>query len=63
MEQHERLLTLPEAAAMIRMSPRFLHEAKRRGDLPHIKFGNRVFFRPEDVKAYMEKRTRTGQAA
>ena len=47
------LLTLPEAAEYLSMTPRALYAATARREFPFIKMGRRVRFREEDLKAFI----------
>lgn len=51
-----RLLTEPEAAKLLCMTPAALRKARSRGDgPPHIKLGSRVRYLPGDVVEYMRR--------
>lgn len=54
------LVGVREAAAMLGISPRMVHELVRTGELPSVRIGARRLFRPETLKAWAaerEKRT------
>ena len=42
MADHELLLTVSEAARLLRLSRAFTYELVNRGDLPAVRFGRRV---------------------
>lgn len=42
------------------ISLRHLHNLVRRGDIPATRVGRRVMFRPEDVRAYIDRQHPVG---
>ena len=52
-EQPERLLTLKEAAEMLKLTPKPFYNHKER--LPYIKRGGRILYRQSDVMAYINR--------
>ena len=50
----ERLLTLPEAAEVLRLHPRTLREYLRRGEIEGRLIGGRWRFRRVDLDAFFE---------
>ena len=55
MKSIERLLTLREAAEILRLHPRKVREYVRRGELKGRIIGGRYRFRREDLDAFVEK--------
>ena len=62
MPEISTLLTTEEAAARLRLATGTLHIWRhyRRSTLPFVKVGRKVFYKAEDVQAYLEKRTDPG---
>jgi excisionase family DNA binding protein len=54
----DRVLTIPEAAAHIRMSEDWTYRAARQGDLPAFKIGRNWRFRMSDLNAWVEAQTK-----
>lgn len=53
-EQPERLLTLKEAAEMLKLTPKpFFFNHKE--PLPYIKRGGRILYRQSDIMAYINR--------
>jgi excisionase family DNA binding protein len=50
------LLTVPEAAAELRISKRTVERLTARGDLEVVRIGGRVLIRPEAIEAYVKSR-------
>jgi len=56
------LVSVREAASLLGISPRMVHELVRRGDLPSVKIGARRLFRPESLAAWaMQQERREGK--
>ncbi len=56
----EPLLSADEVAAYFSVDTTTVYRLASRGELPSIEIGRRVLrFRPEDVRAFMERRTRS----
>ena len=51
-----RLLTPPEAAALLRVSPEWVLAEVRDGHLPHYRIGRRVRFSREMIQKYLDER-------
>ena len=49
-EGMSRLLLPEEAAEILRVHPEWLYRAARRGQVPSVKLGRNVRFRPEDIR-------------
>lgn len=52
----ERLLDVQEAADLLRIAPGTLLHRAQKGEVPRVKDGSRVLFRPADLRAYVEAR-------
>lgn len=50
------LLTIPEAAAELRVGKRTVERMTARGDLEVVRIGGRVLIRPEAIRAYVNSR-------
>jgi len=50
------LVTLNEAAAITRISRRSLGRYRASGELPEVRFGQRILFHREDLAALIERR-------
>lgn len=50
------LLTVPEAAAELRLSLRTMKDITARGDIEVVRIGRRVLIRPEAVQAFVKAR-------
>jgi excisionase family DNA binding protein len=50
------LLTVPEAAAELRVGKRTVERLTSRGDLEVVRIGGRVLIRPEAITAYVNSR-------
>jgi excisionase family DNA binding protein len=48
------LLTLAEAAALLRVSTRTLRNARDKGQLPMVRIGRRCLVHPRDLAAFIE---------
>lgn len=56
------LLTEPEAAALLALSPRTLRKARQAGHIRYVAISERgIRYRPEDCEAYIAARIREGQ--
>lgn len=63
---NERLLTVPDLAALLQTTPRSVYHRVHRRELPHVKVGARVYFRAADVDRWLAARTvasRTGDGS
>lgn len=54
------LLTLKEAAQVLRVSDRTVIRRRDDGELPCVKHGRRVLFRRSDINDYLERCWRRG---
>lgn len=54
----DRLLTPQEAAEVLSVSPRLVSDMARRGELPAVRVGRYVRFRPEDLAQWIEANVR-----
>jgi excisionase family DNA binding protein len=52
----KQLLTRPEAAEALSLSVRMIDELVKTGDLPHVKIGRSVRFRPSALEYFIEAR-------
>ena len=60
----EPLLSADEVAAYFAVNSTTIYRLASRGELPAIEIAARVLrFRPEDVRAFMERRTRNATAS
>jgi len=50
------LLTVPEVCAMLRRSRWSVYADVKRGDLPAVRIGRNLRFRPADLDAYLASR-------
>ena len=57
------LLDTREAARRLSISERTLWAMTQAGDLPHVRIGRRVLYRPASLDAYLASIERTGAAA
>ena len=57
------LLTVPEAAAELGVSPRYGWELAQRGELPTLRLGRLVRVRPEDLARFCAARVAGGDGA
>lgn len=55
-----RLLTPPEAAAFLSVSPRTLTRLTATGDLPHVRIGGQRRYELEALLAYVARQRRGG---
>jgi excisionase family DNA binding protein len=51
----EPLLTIDATAAFLGISRRQVYTLLERGDLPHVRVGERTRFMPADLRAYLER--------
>ena len=54
------LLSAREAAHRLRVSERTLWTLTQRGDVPHVRIGRRVLYRPATLNAWLATREQTG---
>ena len=52
----DRLLTAPEAADYLRISPRLLWTLTNHGDIRCTRIARRVLYRPETLREYAQRR-------
>jgi PTS system nitrogen regulatory IIA component len=52
----DRLLTPDEVAAILQVSPEWVRESARRGDIPSVKLGHYRRFKRSDVDVFIESR-------
>lgn len=57
-ENLRRLLTVPEVAEMLRVSPKTLYVWVERGDFPSLRVGGRIRFDPLGVRRWLEAKAR-----
>lgn len=50
----ERLLEKMEVAALLNTTPRHVMDLARRGELPSLRVGKLVRFRPKDIEKFIE---------
>ena len=54
----EKLLTLKEVSEILGYTKdkkyRFVRELRKRGEIPAVKIGNRLLFKEQDVKDYID---------
>jgi excisionase family DNA binding protein len=55
---NQPLLTVDDLRQTLRIGRTQVYELIRRGELPTVRVGARIRFRPEDVDAYLERETR-----
>lgn len=63
---NERLLTLDETAAYLRMTPGALYTQRYRREKPGslgIRVGKKILFRPTDIDRFLEERLREAEIA
>lgn len=51
-EDHDDLLTFPEALAFLKITRNTLHRWKREGNIPFNKIGTRTYFKKSDLENY-----------
>jgi excisionase family DNA binding protein len=49
MPEDARMLTVPEVAEVLRVSPKLVYKLIRKGDLPHVRIGRLLRIRSENV--------------
>lgn len=54
-----RLLNVPEAASLLRLSPHTLYRWVFQGRVPVVRLGRRLLFDPEALRAWVLDRSRT----
>lgn len=52
------LIDAPRVAEMIQMTPDYVYALCRRDEIPHLRFGRTVRFRPADIDRWLESRLR-----
>lgn len=52
----EALLTVPDVAALLQMTPRHVRLAANKGEIRVARFGKVMRFRPQDITAYVAAR-------
>ncbi len=57
------LLSVPNAAALIGVSGRYLWDLVRAGEIPNVRLGRRVLLRREDINTFIASRTTSGTAS
>lgn len=62
-DHDKRFLTRDEMAKRLRVSVRHLDNLRKRGRLPFVPIGDRVFFDPEDVYAALKRQAPSTTAA
>jgi excisionase family DNA binding protein len=50
-----RMLTLSEAALILRRSPKTVYTWTSKKTIPHLKIGGRVLFDEQELEAWMER--------
>ena len=51
----DRLLTQREAAQFLRVSERYLWTLRHKGELPHLRIGNRIRYRLSDLEGWVHR--------
>jgi excisionase family DNA binding protein len=54
----DRLLTPREVASILSVSPRWVEDATRRGELPHVRLGRFPRYRRESIEAWVAENER-----
>lgn len=49
-----------EAAKLLRMSERFLHQLKQDGSIPHIKVGTKIFYNVQSLNDWSKSQEQGG---
>jgi excisionase family DNA binding protein len=49
----EQLLSVRQAADLLRLHPKSVYALVARGSIPHVRIGRRVLFRPEDLRRWI----------
>lgn len=52
----DRLLEAQQVAEIIGMTADYVYALARRGEIPHLRFGRSVRFRPDDIDRWLEGR-------
>ena len=50
----ERLINVIEVAKFLNVSEQEIYKLARIGDLPHVRIGSRILFRPEDIDQFIK---------
>jgi excisionase family DNA binding protein len=53
-DDHRPPVTIPEAAAYLHVSPRFVRRLVNQRRLPYLRLGSLIRLRPDDIDAYLE---------
>ncbi len=60
-EAFQRLLAVEEIADYLQVKPSTIYQWTHQGFIPHVKLGNRVRFRLNQVDRWIEKRENNGK--
>jgi excisionase family DNA binding protein len=52
----DRLLKAEDVADLLSVSRRWVEDATRRGEIPHVRLGRSIRYRPETVRAWIAER-------
>jgi excisionase family DNA binding protein len=58
-----QLLSVPEAASLLRLSPHTLYRWVFQGRVPTVRLGRRLLFDPDALRDWVLERSRTGAPA
>ena len=54
MQNNRMLLRSKEAAEILAISPRSLWTLHNTGNIPSVRIGSRVYYRPDDLQAWLD---------
>lgn len=60
MDNKTRLLTVPEVAELLRLSPAAIYALTYRRQIPFIRIGRRLRFDPETISDWLDRQTNNG---
>ena len=58
MSDQQMLWTTSEAAKQLRVSPSVIHRLRADGELPYVRIGRKVFFKPSTIIEYVDNQQR-----
>lgn len=62
MNQEDLILTVPEAARLLKVGRTTLRDHIRAGEIPHLRLGRKILLRRDALMAWMEQRERESVA-
>jgi excisionase family DNA binding protein len=61
-EKPEELWTAAEVSALTKLATSTIYEGVRDGEIPHLRIGHAIRFRPADVKAWLDSHVKPGRS-